>query len=140
MFIVFDMTSVLCIHLLPFTTQSLGCWTDNAADRVLSLQTAPNCPDGETAMSPQICADYCATIPGAEIFGVEFYFQVTVCCSICVWPANKLTSLFTSTTAVAVLKYKNDEVAVERVVKEPFVVGTRVRLEYNKKKLILKGN
>lgn len=26
-------------------------------------------------MSPQICADYCATVEGAETFGVEFSYQ-----------------------------------------------------------------
>ena len=51
----------------PYTYTAIGCYDEDT----LSLDQAPECSDGEGAMSPQICADYCATTVGSEIFGVK---------------------------------------------------------------------
>ncbi|CBJ28221.1 conserved unknown protein [Ectocarpus siliculosus] len=55
------------------TYESLGCYADDVNDRALPIQ-GPNCGEGETAMSPAICASYCETL-GSTFFGVQFSFQ-----------------------------------------------------------------
>ncbi|CAN0026157.1 unnamed protein product, partial [Sphacelaria rigidula] len=71
-----DFCSSTCLDQAPvqplFT--SLGCYADQVSDRALTL-AASNCPDGERAMTPSICASYCATM-GADVFGVQFSYQV----------------------------------------------------------------
>lgn len=62
----------------PFASamKSLGCFTDSTP-RALTLSEAPDCGSGERAMSPSICASYCATVKGAVYFGVEFSYEVS---------------------------------------------------------------
>lgn len=55
------------------TYESLGCYADTA-DRALTLAEGV-CPENQRAMSPSICAAYCATIPGATLFGLQFSYQ-----------------------------------------------------------------
>ncbi|CAM9509059.1 unnamed protein product [Ectocarpus sp. 4 AP-2014] len=55
------------------TYESLGCFADDVGDRALPNQ-ADNCGEGETAMSPAICASFCET-QGSTFFGVQFSFE-----------------------------------------------------------------
>eukprot|EP00904_Undaria_pinnatifida_P003870 jgi/Undpi1/13484/HiC_scaffold_8.g03143.m1 len=55
--------------------QDIGCFVDATKDRVLSLAEGV-CDSGSRTMSPEICASYCATIPGAVYFGVEYSYEV----------------------------------------------------------------
>ncbi|CAM9199998.1 unnamed protein product [Ectocarpus sp. 12 AP-2014] len=55
------------------TYESLGCFADDVGDRALPIQS-DICGEGETAMSPSICASYCET-QGATFFGVQFSYE-----------------------------------------------------------------
>eukprot|EP00752_Nemacystus_decipiens_P002009 g1929.t1 len=50
--------------------ESLGCFADVVADPALPIESPP-CPERKNAMSPQICASYCATIDGSEYMGLR---------------------------------------------------------------------
>lgn len=55
--------------------QSLGCYTDNTNKKRILSHMSKQCGVGERAMSPSICASYCATIPGMTLFGLENSYQ-----------------------------------------------------------------
>lgn len=66
-----------CVYFFnAFATQEIGCFSDSARKRPLTLAEAPACEEGKGAMSYEICASYCATKKGAAYFGVEYAFEV----------------------------------------------------------------
>ncbi|CAM9211348.1 unnamed protein product, partial [Sphacelaria rigidula] len=71
-----DLCASSCVEQADETPsfESLGCFTDSTP-RALTLSEAPDCGSGERAMSPSICASYCATVKGAVYFGVEFSYE-----------------------------------------------------------------
>eukprot|EP00903_Cladosiphon_okamuranus_P010393 g9831.t1 len=68
-----DLCATTCLdqsETLP-VFESEGCFVDDKNARALPVQ-APKCETGETAMSAEICASYCATIPGMKYMGVQY--------------------------------------------------------------------
>ncbi|CAN0079219.1 unnamed protein product, partial [Scytosiphon promiscuus] len=54
---------------------SEGCWPDLDSDARALYLDEPECPKGQRLMSPEICARYCSTVPGATYFGLEFAYE-----------------------------------------------------------------
>ncbi|CAM9165509.1 unnamed protein product [Scytosiphon promiscuus] len=71
-----DLCATTCLEQVEAqpTYTSLGCFADDVDDRGLA-NMAPECGDGETAMSPAICASYCGTVDGSVYAAVQYGFE-----------------------------------------------------------------